>query len=61
MAYGTGDIPFLRTSDISEWGVKHSIKHSVGEEVYARYEAKAAVSPNDVLLTCPRRLVHLEC
>lgn len=50
MAYGTGDVPFLRTSDISEWGVKHSIKHRVGEEVYARYEAKAAVSPNDVLL-----------
>ena len=50
MAYGTGDVPFLRTSDISEWGVKHSIKHRVGEAVYARYEAKAAVSPNDVLL-----------
>ena len=50
MAYGTGDVPFLRTSDISEWGVKHSIKHCVGQETYARYEAKAAVSRNDVLL-----------
>ena len=40
----------MRTSDISEWGVKHSIKHSVGKDVYAQYEAKAAVSANDVLL-----------
>ena len=45
MAYGTGDIPFLRTSDISEWGVKHSIKQRVGEGIYLRYEGKAAVSP----------------
>ena len=35
MAYGTGDIPFIRTSDISNWELKGDPKQNVGEEIYA--------------------------
>ena len=50
MAYGTGAIPFLRTSDIAEWEVSRDSKQSVSEEVFRAYEAKAALEENDVLL-----------
>lgn len=35
MAYGTGDIPFVRTSDISNWELKGDPKQNVSEEIYA--------------------------
>ncbi|MBI5205899.1 MAG: N-6 DNA methylase [Nitrospirae bacterium] len=34
MAYGTGHIPFIRTSDISNWELKGDPKQSVSEEIY---------------------------
>lgn len=34
MAYGTGDIPFVRTSDISNWELKSDPKQNVSEEIY---------------------------
>ena len=34
MAYGTGDIPFIRTSDISNWELKSDPKQNVSEEIY---------------------------
>lgn len=34
MAYGTGDIPFVRTSDISNWELKGDPKQNVSEEIY---------------------------
>lgn len=33
MAYGTGNIPFIRTSDISNWEIKADFKHGVSEEI----------------------------
>lgn len=36
MAYGTGDIPFIRTSDISNWELKGDPKQNVSEEVYEK-------------------------
>jgi type I restriction enzyme M protein len=35
MAYGTGDVPFIRTSDISNWELKGDPKQAVSEEIYA--------------------------
>lgn len=35
MAYGTGTIPFIRTSDISNWELKGDPKQGVGEAIYA--------------------------
>lgn len=34
MAYGTGDIPFIRTSDISNWELKGDPKQGISEEIY---------------------------
>jgi restriction endonuclease S subunit len=36
MAYGTGDIPFIRTSDISNWELKGDPKQNVSEEMYEK-------------------------
>lgn len=50
MAYGTGDIPFVRTSDISNWEVKSDPKHCVSEEIYERFRARQDVRANDILM-----------
>jgi len=34
MAYGTGKIPFIRTSDLSNWEIKADYKHGVSKEIY---------------------------
>ena len=50
MAYGTGDIPFIRTSDFSNWEIKHDPKQSVSQEIYDQYKTNQDVMVNDVLL-----------
>ncbi len=43
MAYGTGDIPFIRTSDFSNWEIKHDPKQGISEEIYEAYAEKEDV------------------
>lgn len=50
LAYGTGDIPFVRTSDLSNWEVKIDPKHGISEELYEQYREKQNVQANDVLM-----------
>lgn len=50
MAYGTGDIPFIRTSDIADLEVKRDIRHGVSAEVYEAYAGKASLNASDILL-----------
>ncbi|MDQ7979139.1 hypothetical protein QYH69_17965 [Paraburkholderia sp. SARCC-3016] len=50
MAYGTGTIPFLRTSDFSNWEINHNPKQGVSEEIYEDYAAKQDVQEHDILL-----------
>lgn len=50
MAYGTGDIPFIRTSDIAEWTVKRDVKQGISKEIFDEHKAKAAVQSGDVVL-----------
>lgn len=50
LAYGTGAIPFIRTSDISNWELKADPKHSVSQEIYESLRAKQDVQTGDVLL-----------
>ena len=50
MAYGTGKIPFLRTSDFSNWEIKHDPKQGISEEIYDEYAAKQDLKEGDVLL-----------
>lgn len=50
MAYGTGPIPFIRTSDISNWEIKADPKHCVSESVYRQHQPKCEVRPGDILM-----------
>lgn len=50
MAYGTGAIPFLRTSDFANWEINHNPKQGVSEEIYAEYAEEQDIQVNDVLL-----------
>lgn len=50
MAYGTGSIPFVRTSDISNWEIKTDPKQGVSAEIYGQYAGKQDVRPGDIFL-----------
>lgn len=50
MAYGTGGIPFVRTSDFSNWEIKADAKQGVSEEIYQKYAEKEDVQAEDILL-----------
>lgn len=50
LAYGTGDIPFVRTSDISNWEIKFDPKHCVSEAVYEEYAKKQDIQDQDILM-----------
>ena len=50
LAYGTGAIPFVRTSDLSNWEIKANPKHCVGREFYESLKDKQDVRPNDLLM-----------
>jgi restriction endonuclease S subunit len=50
MAYGTGEIPFLRTSDFANWEINHNPKQGVSEEIYQQYASGEDVRENDILL-----------
>ena len=47
--YGTGDIPFVRTTDIVNWEIKFDPVKSVSEEIYRRVRAQQDVRANDIL------------
>jgi type I restriction enzyme M protein len=50
MAYGTGTIPFIRTSDLSNWEIKADFKHGVSSEIYEEMKGKVDVKNGDILL-----------
>lgn len=50
MAYGTSTIPFLRTSDFSNWEIKIDVKQGISEEIYNLYKDKDNVQSEDILL-----------
>lgn len=50
LAYGTGDIPFIRTSDISNWEIKADPKHGIDRKTFNRLRAKQDVRPYDLLM-----------
>lgn len=47
--YGTGDVPFVRTTDIVNWEIKFDPVKSVAEEVYEKYKTNQDVQPEDIL------------
>jgi type I restriction enzyme M protein len=50
MAYGTGTIPFIRTSDLSNWEIKADFKHGVSKEIYENAKHSVDVKSGDILL-----------
>ena len=50
LAYGTGDVPFVRTSDISNWEIKSDPKHVVSQEYYEKLASKQDVREGDILM-----------
>jgi type I restriction enzyme M protein len=50
MAYGTGTIPFIRTSDFSNWEIKADFKHGISEDLYEESKHKVDVRAGDILL-----------
>ena len=50
LAYGTGTIPFVRTSDISNWEIKIDPKHGVSSEIYEKFASKQDVQTGDILM-----------
>jgi len=50
LAYGTGKIPFIRTSDISNWEIKIDPKHGMSKEIYEKYSKKQDVKEGDIFM-----------
>lgn len=48
--YGTGNIPFVRTSDFGSWELKREAKQGVSKEVWEAWTGFQDVRPGDVLL-----------
>lgn len=50
LAYGTGPIPFIRTSDVANWEIKSDPKHGVSKDIYERLRARQDVEVGDILM-----------
>lgn len=50
LAYGTGDVPFIRTSDIANWEIKIDPKHGLHNDIYQYHREKQDVREKDILL-----------
>lgn len=47
--YGTGDVPFVRTSDIVNWEIKFDPVKAVSEEIYENYKKQQDIRGKDIL------------
>ena len=54
-AYGTGEIPYVRTSDINNFEISSDPTNSVSEEVYARFNRQENLQPGDILFIADGR------
>ncbi len=50
LAYGTGNIPFIRTSEIANWEIKLDPKHGLSEVIYEDHKDKQDVQEDDILM-----------
>jgi len=48
--YGTGSIPFVRTSDISNWEIKLDPKQGVNSIIYDKFKKKCDLQLDDILM-----------
>jgi type I restriction enzyme M protein len=54
-AYGTGDIPFVRTSDIANYEISIDPTRGIGEEIYEQYRNAQDLKAGDILMVCDGR------
>jgi len=54
-AYGTGDVPFIRTSDINNLEISSDPTNSVSEEIYFRYRDQQNLADGDILFIADGR------
>lgn len=54
-AYGSGDIPFIRTSDISNFEISSDPTNSVSEDIYNRYAEQQNLEVGDILFIADGR------
>ena len=48
--YGTGDIPFVRTSEVSNWEITTDCTHCISEDIYNEYKDKQNIEVGDILI-----------
>jgi type I restriction enzyme M protein len=54
-AYGSGDIPFVRTSDITNFEIRSDSANGVSQDIYELYAKQQKLSEGDVLLVVDGR------
>lgn len=54
-AYGTGDVPFIRTSDITNWEISVDPTNAVSEEIFQQYAKQQKLKTGDILLVVDGR------
>lgn len=50
MTYGTGRIPFVRTSDLSGWEIRSDFKQGVSRDIYKQFASGADVKAGDIFM-----------
>ena len=50
LSYRTGNIPFIRTSDMANWEIKADPKQGLSEEIYESYKDRQDIKENDILM-----------
>ncbi len=54
-AYGTGDVPFVRTSDISNFEISIDPTKSISNEIYHRFAKEQNLRPGNILMVVDGR------
>jgi len=50
LAYGTGEVAFIRSSDLADWELAGQPKQRVSESLYQRLRKRVDIEPEDLLL-----------
>lgn len=54
-AYGSGDVPFVRTSDIHNFEISHDPTNCVSEDIYEQYRTQQNLKSGDILMVVDGR------
>lgn len=54
-AYGSGDIPFVRTSDVNNFEISTDPTNAISEDIYEEYRSQQNLRPGDILMVVDGR------